>query len=99
MKVGVTTLDAFCEERGIAPQLVKIDIEGFELHALRGASRMMERYRPVIMAEIHPVQWSKIGVEAAELRALIAGAGYRVLPLDNQRDPFAEYGHVGLEPV
>lgn len=42
--VSVTTLDAYCSERGIeAIDLLKMDVEGYELHVLGGAIEMVER--------------------------------------------------------
>lgn len=38
-EVETTTLDDVCEERGCWPDLLKLDIEGAELDALRGGSR------------------------------------------------------------
>ncbi len=44
VRVPVTTLDAYCSEMGItAVALAKIDVEGFELHVLRGAGKMIQR--------------------------------------------------------
>ena len=39
-----------------APSLVKIDIEGFELEALKGADRLLSSIRPKLLIEIHPPQ-------------------------------------------
>jgi FkbM family methyltransferase len=36
-----------------APRVVKIDVEGAELEALRGAVRLMEAHRPVILLATH----------------------------------------------
>jgi FkbM family methyltransferase len=51
--VQVTTVDAFCADRGIdRVDFLKLDIEGSELPALRGAQRMMSKGAlPVIMVE------------------------------------------------
>jgi FkbM family methyltransferase len=38
-EIETTTLDDVCEERGICPDLLKLDIEGAELDALRGGAR------------------------------------------------------------
>lgn len=39
--VAVVTLDAFCEERRIRPDVIKIDVEGNEWSVLQGASRLL----------------------------------------------------------
>lgn len=42
-KVAVTTLDDYCSEHSVGTiDLLKLDVEGFELNALRGATRMLE---------------------------------------------------------
>ena len=44
--VPVTTLDIYCAERGVASiDLLKIDVEGFELNVLRGAERLLREGR------------------------------------------------------
>jgi len=40
--------------------VIKMDIEGFELQALRGASRLIEIHRPIIILEIWQYDFSKI---------------------------------------
>ena len=49
----VTTLDAFCSEHGIAPDLVKIDVEGMELAVLRGGASTFRRSVETILLEVH----------------------------------------------
>ena len=44
--VPVTTVDAFCSERGITPGFIKMDIEGSEYDALRGAEQTIRRCKP-----------------------------------------------------
>lgn len=44
-----------------APSLVKIDIEGFELEALKGADRLLSSIRPKLVMEIHPHQLTLCG--------------------------------------
>ena len=47
--VNVTTIDSFCASQSLIPDIIKIDIEGFELHALRGARQTLSRQRPVVV--------------------------------------------------
>jgi len=97
--ITVTTIDAFCETRFLAPALIKMDIEGYEIHALRGARRTLSRQRPIIVVELHPMNWPEIGVSANEVVQLLGEVNYRLRPLDGQVDPLVEYGHVVLEPI
>jgi len=98
VEIEMTTIDAFCESEGIRPTLIKIDIEGFELHALRGAKRTLARHRSTVVVELHPMNWLEIGVNRNQAVELVDDLSYRLTPLDGQRDPLAEYGHVVLEP-
>jgi len=96
--VNVTTTDAFCRQRRIAPSLVKIDIEGYEFHALRGAKRTIERHSPRIVLELHPMNWPDIGWNSELTRQFFSELNYDVRALNEDRDPFSSYGHVALEP-
>jgi len=56
--VPVATIDAFCGEAAIAPDWLVIDIEGYEVRALRGAVETLGRRwsRPGIVVEMHSGQ-------------------------------------------
>lgn len=47
------SLDSFSSERNLWPDLLKMDIEGFELEALSGAPSMLLK-KPAIMLSLHP---------------------------------------------
>jgi FkbM family methyltransferase len=59
-RVRVTSLDRDLADRGPV-SLIKMDIEGFEFQALRGARALMEKHRPRIFLEIHPKQLVEFG--------------------------------------
>jgi FkbM family methyltransferase len=96
--VDVTTLDSFCDSNKIVPSLVKVDIEGFELHAIRGARKTLRDHAPVLVVELHPMNWLEIGASGQDLGELLAEIGYCVEALEGQGDPFSEYGHVVFVP-
>lgn len=44
-------LDTYCAGKGIAPDLIKLDVEGAELDAVKGARQTIERHCPAIVLE------------------------------------------------
>jgi FkbM family methyltransferase len=50
--VRTVTLDSYCRERGLWPDVVKIDVETYESHVLAGAKETLTRARPPIVCEI-----------------------------------------------
>ena len=56
--------------------VIKIDVEGAELSALRGTTKTLARYRPVLVVEVIDRQLRNMGASEAELRAFLSRAGY-----------------------
>ena len=70
--VEVTTVDAEVEAAGLAPSVVKIDVEGGELAVVAGMQRTLERHRPVLLVEVNETS-------ARELARKLDGySGFRV---------------------
>ncbi len=66
------------DDLGLAPRLVKVDVEGGEVGALRGAVATLREHRPAVVFE-HSVDW---GVDPGEVHDLLtAEAGLRVFDL------------------
>jgi FkbM family methyltransferase len=59
IEVETMTIDRFCAERGLTPDLVKIDVEGHELEVLRGAVETIQSRRPVIVFEFWETWWER----------------------------------------
>lgn len=57
------------------PDLVKIDVEGFELEVLKGATNLLSQL-PVLIVEIHPPQLKLSGGSEAEIFHLLESFGY-----------------------
>ena len=76
-RVAATTLDLWCDrERPERIDLVKMDIEGAEIEALKGARRTLSRFKPELLVMAYHERDGRRTFErcAAEL----AGLGYRV---------------------
>ena len=52
--IPVTTIDEEAEDLRSPVSLIKIDVEGYELSALRGARRTLERFEPALVLEFNP---------------------------------------------
>jgi FkbM family methyltransferase len=92
--VETMTIDDFCAREGIAPTLIKIDVEGWELEALRGARETIARGGEglALFVEMHPTVWRERGVSADDVRAELARQGLRAIPLRPVPDPWALEG-------
>jgi FkbM family methyltransferase len=98
--VPVITLDELCRSRGLVPDWLLIDVEGFEIAALMGGRKLIaaNRERITLVVEMHPDSWEIAGTSRATLESLLRELGLHAEPLSGQSDPLAEYGHVWLRP-
>lgn len=67
--IETTTVDAEVEAHGLAPVLVKIDVEGAELRVAAGMERTLDAL-PALIVEVGPES-------ASELERTLAARGYR----------------------
>ncbi len=52
VQVPSRTLDSYCAQRGVLPSVIKIDVECWESHVIRGALGVLRQARPPIVCEI-----------------------------------------------
>lgn len=74
--VEVTTIDKLAGDLLARIKLVKLDVEGAELRALQGASRLIERARPDFIVELEPEHLERQSSSIDEVQALFEAAGY-----------------------
>jgi FkbM family methyltransferase len=87
--VKTITLDAYVEEQGIEHvDLIKMDIEGAELLALRGSQRILSQPIPAaILLEVADVNTIGFGYQAVEIWHYLEAMGYRIYAFDR-------HGHI-----
>ena len=91
-QVGVITLDQYAEKEGIGTvDLLKIDVEGGELDALAGASRVLDM-TGALFIEVHPPYATAEQVEAIGAKHGFARAR------ELERDQASEHDLVFLHP-
>jgi FkbM family methyltransferase len=76
VEVQVATLDEIAGEDIGRVAVVKLDVEGAELRALRGATRILERARPDFIVELEPEHLERQGGSIAEVQELFEDADY-----------------------
>ena len=81
--VSVTTLDAALADRNVGRvAFVKLDLEGAEYAALRGAERMLADYRPDLLLEIEPSHLARLDASPEAIEALLRPYGYVFFRMD-----------------
>jgi FkbM family methyltransferase len=87
IEVRARTVDDLLDERGWDRlDVVKMDIEGCEVQALRGMSRLFARgCRPAMVLESNAAMLDLFGSSILELRAILTELDYEVLLIDHLR--------------
>jgi len=100
VSVPVTTIDSFCRERGLRPDWIIIDIEGFEITASRGGRQTLAASpRPGVVVEMHASACQLSGTTRAAAEALLQELRFIPVPLTGQADPLVQHGIGHLAPV
>ena len=95
-QVEVTTLDSVFQHQKV--DILKIDVEGFEAHVLRGAMSLLRdaaRAPRVIFVEFHPHAGAKFGLTGESLLELLRSCAYQIFDTAGRPiDRISEYGEI-----
>jgi FkbM family methyltransferase len=84
VEIDVRPLDQFHNEfQEIG--LIKIDVEGMELHVLHGSMKIIQRDKPVIIFEQHPSEFTVSG--ETDSISLLRSLGYEIFYFENTKRP------------
>ncbi|QDU66766.1 FkbM family methyltransferase [Engelhardtia mirabilis] len=92
---AAVSLDDYCQAKGLAPKLIKMDIEGHEVAGISGMAGLLSKVRPVIQLAFHPPMILSRGHAPVEALRPLWKAGYETLRVGPGEDG---RGH-GLEPI
>jgi FkbM family methyltransferase len=82
--VPAASLDSWHDRLGRTPDWIKVDVEGAEVFALRGAARLMApggRRRPVFLLAVHPMFLPELGCTVEDIPALLREREYVALSI------------------
>ena len=77
-----TTLEHFCAQHGLAPSVIKCDVEGAELLVFQGGVKILAEHQPVILVELLRKWARQFGYHPNEVLELLSALGYRAYTLD-----------------
>jgi FkbM family methyltransferase len=83
--VLLTSIDQFVAEHGIVPDIIKIDVDGYEGKVLRGAMQTLTSHRPPIALELHKDRMIR-GDSRRSIIDMLTGLGYAAMFLTDHHD-------------
>lgn len=82
----LTSIDGFVKRSGRSPDIVKMDVEGYEGRVLLGARETLRESRPYILLELHADTKQRFGMRRQEIVQTIFDAGYGALYFTDHRN-------------
>jgi FkbM family methyltransferase len=77
--VPVVTLDDFCGSQNINRlDFLKIDVEGFEAHVLRGAAVSLAKFQPLLCIELNPSTLTRQNTSVKNVADMLGQFGYQL---------------------
>jgi FkbM family methyltransferase len=75
--IPTISIDRYVELSGCKPSIIKMDIEGAEVLALKGATDTLKKFMPVVFLSVHPSALGAFGGTSVEIHGMFNDLGYR----------------------
>jgi FkbM family methyltransferase len=76
---SLTSIDGFARRTHRRPDIIKIDVEGYEGKVLQGATQTLRVVRPFILLELHKDERQRFGMRRRDIANLLFEHGYEAL--------------------
>lgn len=73
--VETTTIDTLAESQGVVPQVIKLDLQGYELSALKGATKCLQSGVKALLIEVNFQRRYESGCLEHEIASFLADYG------------------------
>ena len=94
--IPLTTLDRFVEGEGLGKvDLIKLDVDGSELNALKGGMSVLRAHKPALIVEVAELTCRAAGYEAKDIVALLRDLDYSIYVI-GRRGSLAPLERIGL---
>ena len=78
-------MDKWCNDNNITKiDLIKIDVEGFEMNVLKGGIQTLQKFKPKMFIELDDNNLKDVGSSAKELINFIAKLDYKIINAEDE---------------
>lgn len=83
VEVQEDSIDNYVNRSSHVPDIMKIDVEGYEYQVIKGGFNTLQTHKPLILLELHGDDWlGRYGHSIEELQGLIKEIGYTIYDYD-----------------
>lgn len=96
--IDIVSVDDFCRISGFKPDLIKIDVEGYQAKILPGAIATIQSKKPIIILEFDgATQLEKVNTTNKEITKPLFDLGYSCYWCRNQRSSKGEFQQINYD--